>query len=145
MKHIIAIAAGILAFSLTVCFAHAGTPTVVTDSGSSQYAKATGTFGQMSITKDTTSGNRVEVRFVGGEKYVADDQAWSRHAKLRAAMGAPVSSSDGNYTLDASVAIISCDSTTSPARTYITWHALTQSEYIPDGCVLANAAKAAGQ
>lgn len=48
------------------------------------------------IKKDTSSGNRVAVRYAGGWQYITDDAAWSKYAKAVAGMGARGLSVDGD-------------------------------------------------
>lgn len=133
MKSIIAIAAGMLAFALTVSFAHAA-PTAVRDSGS-QIAYGTET--ALAVDKDTSAGyNRTAVKYPSGWQYVTDDAAWTRFAATVAGLTKPVVAPTTGRVYDAAKAIIGCNGN----QSYVSWPTAGQPEYVPDSCALRNAA-----
>lgn len=115
---------------------HAGTPTsVVNATGTVVY----GTEAVLSIEKDTTSGNRVKVKYPTGYQYADDDAAWSRYALFTRGLYKPVlvPNSTVGLALDtAKVIYINC----SVGGSYVVW-INAPSETIPDNCAFANAAK----
>ena len=73
--------------------AQAATPeAVVNATGTVVY----GTGSALVVRKDTSSGNRVAVRYPSGVQYVADDGSWTKYGKIVAALGLRALSVDGD-------------------------------------------------
>jgi hypothetical protein len=130
-----------LAFSAVMALAAFSTwaaDSVVNATGTVVYgAKAV-----LSIDKDTSSGNRVAVKYSSGVQYVIDDASWTKYGKFAAILGtngvqAPgtnlivnVSASNGVY----------CQN----SQSLIAWP-LGQMDTLSDGCAFWQAAKAVSQ
>lgn len=137
MKQIFAIAAGMLAFVFTMCYANAA-PTAVRDANS---AITYGTTQALAIEKDTSAGyNRVAVKYASGWLYVADDAAWSRFAAFQAGLTNPVTANNGRV-YDIAKATVGCNG----SQSYVAWPNVGQPDLIADNCALRQAAVAASQ
>lgn len=136
MKSIQAVFASIMISAFAVCFAYAGTPTsVLNATGTTTYP----TDPALSIEKDTSSGNRVKVKYSSGYQYVADDAAWTRYAALKAGLTKPVDSptSVTGLSYDIAKAFTGCNN----GQSYVAWPNVGNPEYVDDKCAFANSAK----
>jgi len=138
-KRIFAVA--VIGAALAACGgAQAGTPTsVVNATGTATYP----TESALGVEKDTSTGNRVKVRYSSGFQYVADDASWSRYALLAGGLTKPVAvpTSTTGLVIDIAKAFTGCNG----GQSYAAWANVGQPEYIGDNCAFANAAKAASQ
>jgi len=130
----------IVALAMFACaFAQAALPElVVNTTGTVVY----GTHPALIIKKDTSSGNRVMVRYPSGWQYVADDAAWTKYGKLVAGMGARGLAVD-NDPLGTVYAVadsngIYCQGN----QTLISLNGIPLAESIPDACGFWAKAKA---
>jgi hypothetical protein len=110
---------------------HAANPeTVVNATGTIVY----GTHTARIVKKDTSSGNRVAVRYTGGWQYVTDDAAWSKYGKLVAGMGARGLAVDN----DPTGAVISVADSNGvycfQGNTLVAWPDIAQGETVLDAC-----------
>jgi hypothetical protein len=97
------------------------------------------------IKKDTSTGNRVAVRYTGGWQYVQDDAAWSKYAKLVAGMGARGVAVDND---PAGTVVSVADSNgvyCYQGNTSVAYPDIAQAEVIYDGCNFWTKVKALGQ
>lgn len=100
-----------IAISIAACGGNAqAAPTVAASNGNAVYGAA----GALVIKKDTASGyNRIAVRYSSGWQYVADDAAWSKHARFVQLLGAnaiPVGDGDATHIVIAASNGIYCQS-----------------------------------
>lgn len=124
---------------VTSMFAMAGTPTYVIDANN---AVSYPSEPALSIEKDTTSGNRVKVKYSSGFQYVADNSSWSKYAEFYAALTKPVlaPTSTTGLAYDMAKGFGGCDSQGS----WVSWVNVAVPEHVQgDNCAFWTAVKQA--
>jgi hypothetical protein len=119
--------------------AFAGTPTSVKDANGIVW----GTEQALSVEKDTSSGNRVKIKYSSGFQYAVDNAAWSVYAALKAGLTKPVDVPSSITGLSYDIAKsngIGCN--LSNAST-ISWPNVSMGESVADNCGFRTAAQAA--
>jgi hypothetical protein len=120
--------------------ANAGTPTAVVNATGTAVG---GTDSIVSIRKDTTSGNRVAARYMGGATgYIADDAGWNKYAKLKSGLGVAVDAPGATDGLSYDITKAR-DITCSGGTSSISWSTIGMPDTLADSCGFFNAAKAA--
>lgn len=123
-----------IAIGIAVCGgAHAGTPTTVLDKAGVKFP----TEPALAIEKDTTSGNRVKVKYSSGYQYAVDDAAWTVYASFKAGLTRPIDApaSTTGAVYDVAKSFVYCIS----SKTYVSWPNVAQSDILNDGCSMYNA------